>query len=461
MEPIDFKKKISASVLHKDTWRHFPRPHLTMACSLAVVLTALLAIFPSKNISAARTSVAIELSLPASTIPEEVIAIFDEIEPVQQELEEANWISLEIKSGDNLSLLFHRAGLNASDVHEFVNSNKETKALTKLRPGRQLSFQVGTDNKLQQLRYVVDQLTSTVYRRSDAGFIAEDQNRIPDIRLAYREAQIDNNLTMAAKGVNMTNSTIDELANIFGWDIDFANDIRKGDRFRVLYEEKFLDGKKIGDGNILTAEFVNQGDVLKAVRYVHDDGHAEYYTPEGKSMRREFLQTPLNFRYISSNFNPNRLHPIHKTVRAHRGTDYAADRGTPVWAAGDGKVIASGYTKANGNYVVIQHGEEYQTKYLHLNNRAVKTGQRVRQKQTIGTVGSTGYATGPHLHYEFLKNGVHRNPRTIINSLPKAQSVASNEMERFYLQINPVIAQFSQQQQATQLALIESNSSVN
>lgn len=175
-------------------------------------------------------------------------------------------------------------------------------------------------------------------------------------------------------------------------------------------------------------------------------------------MRKDFLQTPLNFRYISSNFNPRRLHPVLKTVRAHRGIDYAADRGTPVWAAGDGRVTAAGYTKANGNYIFIQHGNNIETKYLHLDKKYVKKGDRVRQKQVIGTVGSTGYATGPHLHYEFLIDGVHRNPRTIIRKLPQAKSISAEEMPRFAQQISPLLAQLEEYHQATQLALADLDS---
>ena len=223
--------------------------------------------------------------------------------------------------------------------------------------------------------------------------------------------------------------------------MDFALDIRKGDTFKVLYEEKFLDGEKLGNGEILAAEFINQGEAFRAVRYVNEDGESSYYAPDGTSMRKAFLRAPLDFRRISSNFNPKRLHPITKVVRPHRGTDYAADRGTPVWAAGAGRVIASGYTQYNGNYIVIQHGNNIQTKYLHLHKRFVKKGDRVKQKQRIGSVGSTGLSQAPHLHYEFLLDGVHRNPRTVINKLPKADSIAKSEMARFQNQTQVWIAE--------------------
>ena len=178
-------------------------------------------------------------------------------------------------------------------------------------------------------------------------------------------------------------------------------------------------------------------------------------------MRKAFLLAPVDFTRISSNFNPRRLHPIYKTSRPHRGTDYAASRGTPVFAAGDGRVSKAGYSKANGNYVFIQHGEQYVTKYLHLHKRKVKKGQRVTQSQVIGTVGSTGAATGPHLHYEFLMNGVHRNPRTIHKKLPKAKSLSAAEMPRFQQAINKASTQLAALRSDNRLAMSEPASSTN
>lgn len=429
---------------------NFPRTHLALACGLGICLSGLLALFPSKEVTAKRHGIPLTLTLPEPAPRVETPAAA----PIEAAAPASEWMTLTVKPGDNLSLLFKRAGLSLSDVYEFINSSEEAKALRRIFPGHKVAFLLDDNGRLEQLRHVKNRLNSRLYQRTEDGFVAEDTFREPDIHLAYREAEITSSLYLAAKadGIGLDDATIDELATIFGWDIDFALDIRKGDTFKVLFEEKFLDGEKVGNGDILAAEFANQGASLQAVRYQHEDGSIHYYTPEGKSMRKEFLQTPLNFRYISSNFNPNRLHPIHKTRRPHRGTDYAADRGTPVWSSGDGRVVGAGYTRANGNYVFIQHGNDVVTKYLHLHKKYVKKGQRVRQKQVIGSVGSTGYATGPHLHYEFLMNGVHRNPRTIIRKLPQAKSIAKTEMLRFSQQISPLLAQLDEYHQATQLA---------
>jgi len=448
MESAEIHKKNASETLLKQ----FPRKHLVAAGSLAATLTVLLALFPSGEVAAKRHEMPIELNLTPEPIPETNETTTPEVAQTLPLTEKA----ITVKSGDNLSRLFQRAGLNDRDVYELTSKSPEAKALKRIHPGHQLVFGIGTDNKLQELRYIEDRMQSTVFLRQDEGFTAERVVRSPDIQTAYRKASIDSSLFLAGQQAGMESSLILELANIFGWDIDFALDIRQGDHFQVLYEEEFLDGEKIGNGAILAAEFTNQGKSFRAVRYTHTDGSSQYYTPEGKSMRKAFLRAPLDFRRISSNFNPRRLHPIYKTVRPHRGTDYAASRGTPVYASGSGRVIASGYTKANGNYVVIQHSNNIQTKYLHLHKRKVRKGQKVSQKQLIGTVGSTGYSTAPHLHYEFVVNGVHRNPRTILQKLPKAKSVPQAEQERFRQQTQYTLAQLDSYQQNIQLAMADS-----
>lgn len=436
----------------------YPKTHLMVAVALVVALTAIGSL-PSEEASASREQVKLEIpAIEDSADLEELEAHFVEeddtlaIEPMVSPgiivIEES------VRSGDTLSSIFYRAGLNDRDVYNVTSSSDAGKNLARLYPGHKFIFTVDERKTLLRLNHVIDELNSQSFTASETGFIHDELVRKPDIRVTTSHSVIESSLYNAGKDANLSEQTIMELAGIFGWDIDFALDIRKGDSFKILFEEKFLDGEKIGVGDILAAEFSNQNATFKAVRYIDDSGRAQYYTPTGKAMRKAFLRAPLDFRRISSNFNPRRLHPISKTVRPHRGTDYAANRGTPVWASGDGKVIASGYTKANGNYVVIQHGNEIQTKYLHLHKRSVKRGDRVRQKQIIGTVGSTGYSTAPHLHYEFLLNGVHRNPRTIVNKLPKAESINKEDLPRFFEQTRGILAQLGQ---TTQMAATESD----
>ena len=344
---------------------------------------------------------------------------------------EQPWLDQVVKKGDNLSLIFQRAGFNKGDVHQVVTGSAEGKSLARIYPGQIISFQSDESGELAAVRVVRSPLETIIYRKDDKGFSSEVVTRTPETRESWATAEITSSLFMAGKEAGLSYTTIMELATIFGGVIDFVQDPRQGDTIQVVYEELYLDDKKYGDGAIVAASFTNQGKTYNAFRYVDASGDANYYNEDGVSMRKAFLLAPVDFTRISSNFNLRRLHPIYKTTRPHRGTDYAAPTGTPVYAAGDGRVVKAGYTGANGNYVFIQHGDQYVTRYLHLNKRMVKAGQRVAQSQVIGTVGSTGAATGPHLHYEFLVNGVHRDPRKIHKTLPKARTLAKEEMTAF------------------------------
>ena len=224
-----------------------------------------------------------------------------------------------------------------------------------------------------------------------------------------------------------------EMADIFGGVIDFILDPREGDNFSIVYEEKYLDGKFIGNGDIIAAQFTNQGAQYTAFRYESVNGEVGYYNPEGENMRKAFLRTPLDVFRISSNFNLSRKHPILNTIRAHRGTDYAAPRGTPVRATSDGLVTWAARNGSFGKLIVIQHNGQFETKYAHLNDYAqgLKKGSRVRQGEVIGYVGTTGGSTGPHLHYEFLLNGEHKDPAKMLDKMPKANSLDPSELQRF------------------------------
>jgi murein DD-endopeptidase MepM/ murein hydrolase activator NlpD len=270
--------------------------------------------------------------------------------------------------------------------------------------------------------------------------------RTPEVRQVTRHATITDSLFLAAQRSDIPAGLTMEAAGIFGGVIDFILDVREGDTFRILYEEKYLDGELIENGRILAAQFTNQGTTHTALRYTNALGESNFYNPEGESMRKAFLLNPVDFTRISSGFSLSRKHPILNTIRAHKGTDYAAPRGTPVVATADGRVTYAGRNGSFGNLVVIQHGDRFETKYAHLNGygRDIKVGARVRQEQVIGYVGSTGSATGPHLHYEFLMDGVHRNSRTIHQSLPKAESVSAGELASFHEQTSPLLAQIDQ-----------------
>jgi|TARA_B110000879_G_scaffold64119_1_gene90273 murein DD-endopeptidase MepM/ murein hydrolase activator NlpD len=423
----------TVSFLHS-TLKDFPRHHLIMASAVGCCLLVL-ALYPVSDAEANR-QVAEPIAIPtASLSPATQPDTPVEIAPTLA------WSEQRVSSGDSLSTLFNRAALTAADVYQ-VSSSPDGKLLRNLYPGELFRFGVDSSGQLQELQHIQTKLVSRVFTLEGKSYSAEKRVLEPDTLLNYREGVIADSLYMSGLEAELPDKLIMELANIFAWDIDFVFDIRKHDSFSLLFEEHFLEGEKLSVGNIIAATFINRGKTFQAVRYTNDQGVTNYYTPEGLSMRKAFLRTPLDIFRISSGFNLKRKHPIHKKIKAHRGVDYAAPRGTPVYSAGDGKVIAAGYSKANGNYVFVQHGQTYITKYLHLNNKKVRKGQTVRQRQLIGTVGSTGYATGPHLHYEFLVNGVHRNPRTV--KLPQANPIPKAELMAFQTATQPMLRQLAQ-----------------
>ncbi|KQB04004.1 peptidase M23 [Vibrio metoecus] len=337
------------------------------------------------------------------------------------------WEVYQVRNGESAAVLFQRAGLSSRVLYELTSSNSDINSqLSKLMPKDELKFGFDENNQLVKLKRTISPYETFVITRSESGFTSEFDKKEIFYQYNYAEAKITSSFWNAGMSAGLSANQIMELAGLFGWDIDFALDIREGDQFKLLYQENIVEGAVIGRGNIIAATFTNQGSTFTAIL---DDNTGNYYDENGRAMKKAFLRSPLDFRRVSSNFNPRRLHPVTGQVKAHRGTDYAAPVGTPIWAAGDGVVEKSSYNQFNGNYVYIRHSNTYITKYLHLQRRLVKTGQRVKQGQSIGTLGGTGRVTGPHLHYEFLVNGVHKNPRTV--ELPQAQSLSGKAKETF------------------------------
>jgi murein DD-endopeptidase MepM/ murein hydrolase activator NlpD len=340
-------------------------------------------------------------------------------------------LSVEVKSGDSLSRLLSNEGISPQDIYKVSLADKKQKTLLRMRPGQTINFTKNeSSGELIQLTLTLNRLDSVTFERSNDEFNRTETSRTPEIVQAYKEAEINNSLFVDGLKAGIDQPLLIELANIFGWDIDFALDIRKGDSLSILYEENFLDGEKIGHGNIIAAQFINNGRTYQAIRYKTEKG-ANYYTPDGLAMRKAFIRTPVDFTRISSKFNPNRLHPVFKTTRPHRGVDYAAASGTPVKAAGDGKISFAGKQNGYGNVVIIDHGRGYQTLYAHLKGFAKGTnrGARVQQGKIIAYVGQTGWATGPHLHYEFRINGTHKNPVTV--KLPNDDPMPKNDLKNY------------------------------
>ncbi len=384
-----------------------------------------------------------EAPVTAEAEPEETLSIIETAEQILAETtapepaptveESSHWIEEKVRKGDSLSRIFSRLGLSASLLHRIVNSSKEAKQLARIRPGQILKVKLDKEGNLLALIHQRSPIESLqVLAREDGdGFDTRIVERGLETRVATATGTITSSLYEGAKRAGLSDELIMELANIFGWDIDFALEIRAGDRFSVIYEEEYLDGKKYDNGPILAAEFVNHGKTFRAVRYQDEEGNVGYYSPDGRSMRKAFLRAPVDFRRISSRFTKARWHPVLGKKRPHRGVDYSAAIGTPIKAAGDGRVIFRGRKGGYGNAIIIQHGSQYTTLYAHMSkfNRKVKKGTRVKQGQVIGYVGKSGLATGPHLHYEFRVNGVHRNPLTV--KIPAAKPLPRKYRDDF------------------------------
>ncbi len=362
---------------------------------------------------------------------------------------EFDWRNITVQSGQTLDRIFRDNGYSVNLLHGILAINDDTKKLAKIRPGQVFQFADDESGEFQAMRVALNETQRITVRQSEQGLVLNEELRSIERHREYASGVISDSLFLSGRRAGLSDKLIMNLANIFGWDIDFVLDIREGDQFHLIYEKLYREGEFLRDGDILAAAFINQGEPFQAFRRLVD-GQNEYFAPDGRNMRKSFLRAPLNFSYISSSFNPRRFHPILKRVKAHNGIDYRAPSGTPVYAAGEGKVIRSAYSKYNGHHVFIQHPNNIVTKYLHFTKRLVKNGQRVRQGQTIGTVGATGLAQAPHLHYEFVVNGVHKNPRTV--NLPKAEPLPPAELEAFLTETRPLMNQLSVMQEQALLA---------
>ncbi|MCP4874618.1 MAG: peptidoglycan DD-metalloendopeptidase family protein [Gammaproteobacteria bacterium] len=374
-------------------------------------------------------STRLHYSLP---LPDSAVSAEQDIVQTVSEIDNGPWASVTIKTGDTLASIFAKQGISSTTTHQISRLNDQTRKLRYIKPGQEIKLLLDEKGQLRQMKYIPD-ITRTllIQRTEDQSFSSQIINYQLDAFPIYREGVIETSLFEAAANADIPEDVIMDLVSIFGWDVDFSLDIRKGDRFGIVYEELFKDDVKIRNGRILSAEFMNNGKTYRAVYYTDPKGETDYFSPDGKSMRKAFLRSPVDFRRISSRFSNKRWHPVLSKWRSHKGVDYAAKRGTPVRASGDGKVIFAGKKGGYGRLVVIRHGGRYTTAYGHLNGyaRGVRSGKKVKQGQIIGYVGSSGLATGPHLHYEFRVNGVHRNPLTV--KLPEAKPVHSAYLAHF------------------------------
>ncbi|MGR9054015.1 MAG: peptidoglycan DD-metalloendopeptidase family protein [Gammaproteobacteria bacterium] len=355
-----------------------------------------------------------------------------------------------VQSGDTLSSIFSKFHLDRTDLYRIVKG--EGKQFASITPGKTLEVTATISGKLIKLAYQINALETLTAKRENDTFNIDIVTKQADRAVERVSTTIHSSLFEDGKKAGLPDKSILQLAEIFGWDIDFAMDIKEGDSFTLLYEKLYFKGKQISTGSILAAQFINQGKTYRAVKYKNKQDRSNFYTPEGQSLRKAFIRTPVDFARISSHFDLKRKHPILNRIRAHKGVDYAAKSGTPVKCTGDGIIAFRGWQKGYGRVVVVQHGSRYSTLYAHLSefNKHYQKGSRVDQGAVIGYVGQSGLATGPHLHYEFRVNGVHRNPLTV--ALPNSVPLDKSLMDNFKASTQPLLAQLEDQSETSLLA---------
>jgi len=358
------------------------------------------------------------------------------------EAETSNFIKLkraEIKRNDSLFSILKRLGIEEKNIVTLVNSDRSN-LLAQIKIGKTLEVGISDFNKVISLNYIKDFKSGVRAKKSGEVYEIEEYELNTEKYRVFKNIEINNSLYVDGLKEGLPDSVIMDLVYIFGWDIDFVHDIRPGDSYSLIYEEVFVNGEKKLDGDILIAEFINRDRTHTAIRYKLQNGFSEYFSLEGRNVKKAFLRSPVKFSYISSSYNLKRRHPILHKIRAHTGVDYAASRGTPVRTTGDGTVVFADKKGGYGNLVEIKHTEDYSTRYAHLNkfHSKIKVGGKVKQSETIGYVGRTGTATGDHLHYEFRVNGKHTNPLTV--KLPNAKPIHENDKDSYGLYAEKILA---------------------
>lgn len=346
-----------------------------------------------------------------------------------------DWRIVQVQPGQTLSDIFQGQGLSLADLQKVMDeAGDATKALHSIRPGQEFDFLLGSDGSLRGIRFDKDESSRVTVRFDSDKPAVVAQAREVERREHVSHGVIDSSLFAAGAKAGMSTAMVLKLADLFKYDIDFVQDLREGDAFTVIYDDVYRDGAYLREGEIVAAEFVNQGQRYTAYRFKKDDGSYGWFSEDGRPLQKSFLRIPVDFTRISSQFSAARMHPILGRMRAHQGVDYAAPTGTPIHAAGDGVVKFKGWMNGYGNFVIVQHNSSISTAYGHMSKFAgIKVGQHVSQGSVIGYVGMTGLATGPHLHYEFRVNNVQRDPQKV--TLPKPEPLPGAQLAKFKAEV--------------------------
>ena len=347
-----------------------------------------------------------------------------------------------IKRNDSLFTILNKFGVKKENIIDLINS-KNSNLLSSIEVGDKIRVNLDENNEIKDLLYIDDfQSGVRAEKFEDSYKINRFKHTLEKVKI-FKHVVIEDSMYVSGLKEGIPDSVLMDVVYINGWDIDFTHDIRTGDSFSVIYEEILVDGEKVLDGDVLISEFNNKGNKITSIRFDLIDGKSEYFSSEGINVKKAFLRSPVKLSYISSKYNLRRKHPVLHTIRAHKGVDYAANKGSPVRATGDGTISFAQYNGGCGNEIKIKHSEDYTTRYCHLDkyNSRTKVGRKVKQGQTIGYVGSTGLATGPHLHYEFHVNGKHTDPLRV--KFPNATPIRSSEKIKFNLVASSLTSQLN------------------
>ncbi len=349
-----------------------------------------------------------------------------------------DWKTVRIVSGQTLGGVFAELGLAARDMHRVLEIPEASQMASRLRAGGELAFEISADGELRGLRFDHGESRQVQLAVSDSGIERTLIERPLERRVVVAGGTITRSLFADGASAGLSVGIMNEMVKALQFDIDFAQDLREGDRFQIVYEELWREGERVRDGNVVAVNFINQGNTHSALRFERD-GKAEFFDIDGRPLQKSFMRTPIEFARVSSRFGARR-HPVLGRMRMHRGVDYAAPVGTAIFAAGDGRVKFAGWQGGFGRTVILDHGNGITTLYAHMSRLGpYRVGQRVRQGTTIGFVGASGLATGPHLHYEFRVNGVHRDPLTV--TMPKPEPLTGPALAEFRSATAPALAQ--------------------
>lgn len=419
-----------------------------LALGSGVAVATLAAFVPISSISPPAQTIQLNLNLP--TVDESFVG--GALAPVDSStgyvagINDDLWKVETIQRNETVGDVFSRLNLGAAELHRIVNFSEQTKGLAKVFPGQKIAFRQ-EGGKVTALQFEGDEEHQVLLTLGDQKIEQTLLEHQLEVRTSYASASITHSLFGSGMKAGMSDALITRLANVFNYDIDFAQDLQPGDSFALIYEQVYRDGEKLRDGDIIAATFINQGKKFEVYRFVDERGFADYLSADGRSRKKAFIRTPVEFTRISSVFSPNRKHPVLGKMRRHMGVDYAASTGTPIMATGTATVKFIGVQNGYGNVVILQHHGGIETLYGHMSRfaKGLRRGSKVTQNQVIGYVGMTGLATGPHLHYEFRMKGVHRDPLSV--DLPVADPLTGAQMARFKASVQPLIAQLGMLQE--------------